>query len=79
MGTFLVCLILEKILPMYLNIFNHFVARDSAEVSAEASVDLAEASVSAESHFRAFRSFTINHKKLPQKVSTDFPFFTHKR
>ena len=35
-----------------------FLARDSAEASAEASVDLAEASVSAESRFRAIRSFT---------------------
>ena len=33
-------------------------ARDSAEASAEASVDLTEASVSAESRFRAIRSFT---------------------
>ena len=32
---------------------------DSAEASAEASVKVAEASVSAESHFRLFRSFTI--------------------
>ena len=39
-------------------IFEQFMARDSAETSAEASVDLAEASVSAESHFRAIRSFT---------------------
>ena len=36
-----------------------FLARDSAEASAEASVDLAEASVSAESRFRPIRSFTI--------------------
>ena len=37
-----------------------FIVRDSAETSAEASVDLAKASVSAESRFRAFRSFTTN-------------------
>ena len=44
-------------------IFEQFMARDSAETSAEASVDLAEASVSAESHFRAIRSFTIGKAK----------------
>ena len=38
--------------------FGRFLVKDSAETSAEASVDLAEASVSAESLFRAFRSFT---------------------
>ena len=42
---------------MYL-IFTQFLARDSAEASAEASVDLAEASVSAESRFTPIRSFT---------------------
>ena len=41
-------------------IFTYFLARDSAEASAEASVDLAEASGSAESRFRAIRSFTRN-------------------
>ena len=41
-------------------IFAYFMARYSAETSAEDSVDLAEASVSAESRFRAFRSFTTN-------------------
>ena len=35
--------------------------KDSAEVSAEASVKVAEASVSAESHFRPIRSFTNFH------------------
>ena len=39
-------------------IFTQFVARDSAEASAEASVDLAEASVSAESRITPIRSFT---------------------
>ena len=38
--------------------FGRFLVKDSAETSAEASVDLAEASVSAESHFRSIRSFT---------------------
>ena len=47
-------------------IFAYFMARYSAETSAEDSVDLAEASVSAESRFRAFRSFTMN-----------FPLFFH--
>ena len=37
-----------------LSIFKHFLARDSAEASAEASVDLAEASVSAETNFSRF-------------------------
>ena len=37
-------------------------ARDSAEASAEASVDLTEASVSAESRFRAIRSFTTRQR-----------------
>ena len=42
--------------------FDPFLGKDSAEVSAEASVKMAEASVSAESHFRPIRSFTIiNH------------------
>ena len=39
----------EKVSKSEKTIFPHFVARDSAEASAEASVDLAEASVSAES------------------------------
>ena len=38
--------------------FYVFLARDSAEASAEASVDLTEASVSAESLFTPIRSFT---------------------
>ena len=40
-----------------------FIGRDSAEASAEASVKMAEASVSAESRFRSIRSFTT--KKYP--------------
>ena len=39
--------------------------RDSAEVSAEASVDLTEASVSAESLFTPIRSFTNKEIFLP--------------
>ena len=39
--------------------FELFYGRDSAESSAEASVKLAEASVSAESQFTPIRSFTI--------------------
>ena len=39
-------------------IFGNFGDRDSAEASAEASVDVAEASVSAESQFTPIRSFT---------------------
>ena len=38
--------------------FDPFLGKDSAEVSAEASVKMTEASVSAESHFRPIRSFT---------------------
>ena len=41
-------------------IFTRFLVKDSAEASAEASVKLAEASVSAESHFRPIRSFTTS-------------------
>ena len=41
-----------------LRFFRCFRVRDSAEASAEASVKVAEASVSAESPFRVFRSFT---------------------
>ena len=44
-----------------LSIFKHFLARDSAEASAEASVDLAEASVSAETNFSRFgRSLDVS-------------------
>ena len=73
-GYFLVCLIFEKKLPIFLRIFNYFVARDSAETSAEASVDLAEASVLAESHFRAFRSFVTWHwiSRLFHTVLSDY-------
>ena len=39
--------------------FDPFLGKDSAEVSAEASVKMAEASVSAESRFRLIRSFTM--------------------
>ena len=39
-------------------ILTRFLVKDSAEASAEASVEVAEASVSAESHFRPIRSFT---------------------
>ena len=45
-------------------IFTQFVARDSAEASAESSVDLAEASVSAESCFTPIRSFTSRESKF---------------
>ena len=48
--------------------FKQFYGRDSAEASAEASVDLAEASVSAESRFRPIRSFTT----FDEKMSRDF-------
>ena len=44
-------------------------ARDSAEASAEASVDLTEASVSAESRFRAIRSFTTRSHAFEAKIS----------
>ena len=47
--------------------------RDSAEASAEASVDPAEASVSAESHFRAIRSFTtedLQNERRIEKVAS---------
>ena len=43
-------------------------AKGSAEASAEASVVLAEASVSAESRFRPIRSFTT----FDEKMSRDF-------
>ena len=42
--------------------FHRFMVKDSAEVSAEASVKVAEASVSAESRLRVFRSFTISDR-----------------
>ena len=54
MGIFLLYLICEKNLPFFFSFLTYFMARDSAE----ASVDLTEASVSAESRFRAIRSFT---------------------
>ena len=66
MGTFLESTILWG---NFANVFADFVARDSAEASAEASVDLAEASVSAESQFRPFRSFTTY---LPSLVFRHF-------
>ena len=46
----------------FANVLADFVARDSAEASAEASVDLTEASVSAESRFTPIRSFTTQLK-----------------
>ena len=57
-------------------IFTQFVARDSAEASAEASVDLAEASVSAESRFTPIRSFTsknVTFTKFVSKKCDSFP------
>ena len=47
--------------------FKQFYGRDSAEASAEASVDLAEASVSAESLFTPIRSFTIYSSQINAK------------
>ena len=47
-----------------------FISRDSAEASAEASVDLAEASVSAESQFTPIRSFTSHMLKALKWVFT---------
>ena len=49
--------IFGKIAPFFRD-FCPFFGRDSAETSAEASVKMAEASVSAESRFRPIRSFT---------------------
>ena len=48
--------------------FDPFLGKDSAEVSAEASVKMAEASVSAESHFRPIRSFTTSEKCYIYKI-----------
>ena len=48
--------------PHFCVILTHFLGRDSAEASAEASVKVAEASVSAESRFRPIRSFTTSRK-----------------
>ena len=49
-----------------------FLGKGSAEASAEASVKVAEASVSAESHFRPIRSFTNDFSRLERS------FFGHK-
>ena len=49
---------LVKTNPHFCVILTRFLGRDSAEASAEASVKVAEASVSAESHSRPIRSFT---------------------
>ena len=54
---------------LFLRNSDPFFGRDSAEASAEASVKVAEASVSAESRFRPIRSFTIHmSSKTPTLV-----------
>ena len=55
--------------------FNIFLARNSAEVSDEDSVDLAEASVSAESRFTPIRSFTNSYTMYIQGQSLWTAFF----
>ena len=52
-------------------ICTQFVVRDSAEASAEASVDLAEASVLAESRFTPIRSFTSYFYQTFHKILWD--------
>ena len=67
-------------IPNFCLILTHFLGKDSAEASAEASVKVAEASVkvaeasvSAESRFRPIRSFT-NETENPQNVPIELIF-----
>ena len=57
----------------FFKISTRFLGRDSAEASAEASVKVAEASVSAESRFRPIRSFTITFLTYKTHQKTIYP------